>query len=186
MINILGNKLKIPCSILAGRGAPLTWTVDQILRSDIRPGDFVILGTVPDNRLAIWSNSGSKPIFFNAANTKHINFNRIDIPKSAVEAFLVSDNIFYENILHIHQVINFCQKVRAKLMILGLKTSNTLLVHLNNIPEFVNYKNFESPDRFYIDYGIDDYGIDGEHPGPLQHQLYADFCYATLKKLNYI
>ena len=42
---ILGNTLKIPCSILAVYGAPLIWTADQILRSDIRPGDFVILGT---------------------------------------------------------------------------------------------------------------------------------------------
>ena len=179
---ILANKLKMPCSILADNGVPMSWIADQILRSDIRSGDIVIVGTVPENRLVIWSDSISKLVSFSIHSGPE-KYMSIDISKSAMEQFLVSNHMFYENITHLYQIVNFCRKVGAKPMILGLMMSHSSNICLTNIPEFIKYTNLELPDDHFIDH---DSGGDGGHPGPKQHQLYADFCQSALKQLNYI
>jgi len=180
--NILGNKLSLSVSTLAAPGASIPWITDQIIRSDIRSGDFVVVTMVPDGRLSVWSTTKNRVVHLSA----HTDFlyDSIDISKSAIDQFLVSDTRLYENIVHIHQLVNFCKKAGAKLFIIGIGGSDTLSIRLNNIIEFKNYYN---AGRHGNDAkGFADIGNDNRHPGPAQHKLYADFCYQQFKKLNYI
>jgi hypothetical protein len=179
--DILGNKLSLSVSTLAAAGGSISWIADQIIRSDIRPGDFVVVGLVPDSRLPVWSSIKNKIIHLAPVNNIHDKF--VDIPKSAVNQFLVSDTMLYENVIHVHQIVNYCKKAGARLLIMGISCSDSLIMHLNDIIEFKNYVNFDVKNSIA---DLVDTALDGKHPGPLQHQLYADFCYQQFKKLDYI
>ena len=85
----------------------------------------------------------------------------------------------YDSITKIHQVINFCAKIRVKLYLAGI------LVDLRRYSlDFENFIPFyrvieENKDKqFKTDYQDNqflDIGTDSErHPGPRTHQWYAD------------
>lgn len=177
---ILANQLKLSVSFLTVLGSSIEYQADQLLRSDIRNNDIIIWGITPEERIPFWSDKLNKVVHLNIRHRDHGHANNIDLLPSVIDALLVNRNCFYQSLIHIHQVVNFCNKINAKLLIVGQHISDTLAIHLNNIPNFVNYYHNQSKNQ-YIDLGFDD-----EHPGPKQHQIYADFCQEHLKKLNYI
>ena len=179
---LLAKMLNVEVSFLTWPCASIKWSADQIIRSDIRPGDFVVLGLVPDRRYPFWSELDNNTLHVNITFTDP-KYKNLDLTKSTIEKFLTSNHLMYENIVSIHQVINFCRKVKAKLLILGLNCSDELTLQLYDIPEFKKYVNINN-NNYHND--LIDVGSDNVHPGPLQHQLYADFCQAALKKLSYI
>ena len=154
--------------------------MDQIVRSDILSGDIVILGLTDEVRFPYWTTDNNvwhiTPTYQNQAH--RVSFTNLST--NIINRLITDDNCFYQSIIRIHQLVNFCNKIDAKLLIIGLLSSPSLATHLNNIDHFIHYTNFKSP-MCHIDLGSDN-----NHPGPLQHQLYADFCQAALKKLNYI
>ena len=177
---LVADELNLPVSFLTAGGSSISWAIDQIVRSDICSGDIVILGLTQEVRFPYWTTDN---------NLWHITINHRDqaqrlsstnLTSDIIDRLITDDNCFYQSIIRIHQLVNFCNKIDAKLLIFGLLSSQSLALHLNNINNFVYYKNFESPNCNV------DQGTDGYHPGPIQHKLYADFCQATLKKLNYI
>jgi hypothetical protein len=175
---LLSKKLNLPVLYLTQPGSSIEWAADQILRSDVQENDIVVWGLTSEYRFPYWNNKIDK--------VGHIAQSVIDsgtnftLDRSVVKQLICNDNhLQYQAIIHIFQVINFCKKVNAKLLILGLLTSHLSVLFLNNIKEFFPYFNTSSLD--YIDYGTDNH-----HPGTKQHQAYAEYCYQSLKKLNYI
>jgi hypothetical protein len=177
---LIANSLELPVSFLTEGGSSIPWAVDQIVRSDICANDIVILGLTEEFRFPYWTTDNT--VWHIGVNHQNQN-NRLpftNLSSGIIDRLITDDNCFYQSVIKIHQLVNFCRKLNVKLLILGLLSSNRLAWHLNNIPEFTNYKNLK------LQNSLADLGTDNQHPGPLQHQLYADFCQAALKKLNYI
>ena len=177
---LLANLLELPVSFLTAPGSSIPWAVDQIVRSDICSGDTVVLGLTSEHRFPYWQTNNSvwHVMAKNVNESAHLPFTNLST--KIIDRLITDNNCFYQSIIRIHQLANFCNKLNAKLLIIGLLGSDSLALHLHDLQNFINYKNFKSP------FLPVDLGTDNEHPGPLQHQLYADFCQSALKQLNYI
>lgn len=168
--HLVADALKMPCSFLTRPGSAIDWSADQIVRSDIRPGDIVIWGITANGRLT-----------FVHDNTlvQGITNRSYDIEKSlesiVPEKTLISQNTFYKHIYSIKQVINFCNKCQARLIIVGLLTSDSTVRYLAKHPEYHHYNYQLAYQNNSISRTFKDVGSDKLHPGPMQHKLYADF-----------
>lgn len=172
---LVADHLNVPVSFLTCPGSSIQWATDQILRSDLRADDIVIWGLTDESRFPIWTEKNE---------LAHINTNYIEntttLSSRTLNQLLVHPTNFYQAIIHVLQVLNFCKKAQAKLLIFGLGVSDSLSIHLHAIPEFINFLNKESNSRYI------DVGTDNQHPGPKQHKEFADICINRLKALNYI
>jgi len=177
---LIADRIGLPVSFLTAGGSSIAWAVDQIVRSDIRTGDIVILGTTEEVRFPYWTTNNEVWHITSTHQNQNHQLSSTNLTTNVIDRLITDDNCFYQSIIRIHQLVNFCNKIDAKLLIFGLLSSPLLALHLHDINSFINYKNFNSPDCYK------DLGTDNRHPGPEQHQLYADFCQAALKKLNYI
>lgn len=178
---LVADSLGLKVSFLADSGASISWAVDQIVRSDIRPNDIVMLALNEEFKFSYWCTNNTVWHI----DTKHRQFsNRLaftNLSSQILDRLITDDNCVYQSMIRVHQLVNFCRKLDVKLLLMGgLGVSSQFAFYLEKIPEFVNYFNFKSGGRYV------DLGSDGRHPGPQQHQLYADFCQSALKKLNYI
>jgi len=173
-ISLLSKKLDMNMSCLAQPGGTISWSADQILRSDIRRGDIVVWGLTSKFRLTWFHNN----CVWNFTPTEYKKFKWLSdtVPLSVI---LNYDNAIYQSLTHIHQVNNFCNKIGAKLLLVGLLTGPDDLLYLCNLPNFYQFYNKDS-------FGYIDVGYDGVHPGPLQHQRYADSILEQLQLRNWI
>lgn len=177
---LLADSINLPVSFLTEPGSSISWAVDQLVRSDIRANDIVVLGLTNDSRFPYWTRDNkvwhvnSNPQGYKS----HLPFT--NLTTDIINRLITDDNCFYQSIIKIEQLINFCRKLNIKLLILGLLSSDELGLHFNNTAEFINYKNLKFSDNYI------DLGTDNQHPGIKQHQLFADYCQLALKKLNYI
>jgi hypothetical protein len=170
--NILNKSLNLPISFLARRSTSISWAADQILRSDIRANDIVIWGLTSENRVTLWDDLENKPV--HVASTSNTKIFSTDV----INRLLAHKTNFFVAVQKILEVVNFCNKLKIKLLIINIHSSNSLNLHLHTIKEFFPY--IYPADKFI------DTGTDNQHPGPLQHQAYADFCHSALKQLQYI
>jgi hypothetical protein len=172
----LSSLLNIPCSTLAELGASNTWQADQILRSDIRWRDTVVWGITGLYRQWIIQNG----------EMRHLNMHsHVEDPDLEINwplRALASDTTLYASIHCMKAVANFCNKVGARLVIFNANFSDAYITTLRQIPYFHYYQH---PIRIGKDRQIRqhwlDLGTDDSHPGPLQHQAFANFCYSILK-----
>jgi hypothetical protein len=173
---LLSDELGIPCSFLTKPGSSLSWAAGQILRSDIRPKDVVVWGLTTPDRVTYIHNKKILPINVSTY---------LDNP--AVErilpmSVLFNENTFYQNCYAVEQVINFCQKNQANLILFGVLISNSFLRYAklkNNFYRFPHKLSFSDNsinNRIYADLGSDNL-----HPGPIQHQHYKNFLLRILK-----
>ena len=173
--HIIGQELHLPVSFLTCGGASLEWAADQILRSDIREDDIVILGLTGEHRFPLWCTEQKvrhvHPLY---KQFHHERF--LPLPTKTIDLLLTDDTRFYQYHIHIEQIVNFCRKIKAKLILLGLIVSESTRISLYNTKEFIDYRNLSNISGFV------DLGTDNVHPGPLQHKLYAEFCLDHLKK----
>jgi len=174
--SILSRKLNLPFSLLAHPGASNTWISDQILRSDIRQHDLVILGVTSSSRITMFHNnqvvhSGIATFAPDSRKYPELNIHQLS-----------ADTRIYEDLCAILRVINFCEKIGAKLIVLGIHAELPVTAELSKYKNFIfHYGKFgySSRDNF------PDIGRDGRHPGPKSHQLFADLIIAKIKELNY-
>jgi|SaaInlV_120m_DNA_4_1040238.scaffolds.fasta_scaffold10629_2 hypothetical protein len=146
---IVSDKLQIPLVSLTEGASSIEWASDQILRSDIRKGDIVIWGLTSEYRSTLWSMEKNRSI------------------PDAYGKNTVDDTKLYKGVILVHQVINFCNKVGANLIIMPLICSEELKMHFSNINEFL---------QFPLPNAMLDIGSDGMHPGKKQHNAWADIC----------
>ena len=163
---LIANHLNLSVSFLTCPGSSIAWAADQILRSDIRPGDTVIWGLTSFERFCYYAND----------QTDHVNGSyyqqnpRFDSIISLNE--LSSQNQVYQNIAKIYQVQNFCNKVKINYVLAGLLTD---LAHYSIIDD-----HYISLTQRYQAYPKDMLHLD-PHPGPDMHKWYAE---QIIKKLN--
>lgn len=177
---LVADQLQMPVSFLTEGGSSIAWAVDQLVRSDIRAGDIVILGATDEVRFPYWTTDNQVWHVTPTHQNQNHRLSYTNLTTNLIDRLITDDNCFYQSIIRIHQLVNFCSKINAKLLIAGLLCSPKMALHSHNLKNFVYYKNLQSP-NCYIDLGTDN-----RHPGIQQHQLYADFCQAALKQLNYI
>lgn len=169
--NILSTKLNLPLSVLAKVGASISWAADQILRSDIKKNDIVIWGLTVKNRMS--------HVINNEILNVHIHESaRSPTEKLLQKVVLDDDLLLYHQLTSISQVINFCNKIGAKLLLVGLLSSDYDLIYLKN---FKNYYHYHYRNNSYLDFGSD-----LAHPGLAQHQEYAHRIINELDKRGYI
>lgn len=169
-IEHLSKKVNLPYSLLAKTGSSIEWQADQILRSDIRKDDIIIWGLTSRNRfpLGIKNHHGHYPTHVNIGSYDSHTYIKNIIPKRFL---LEDDQHVYNNVIHIAQVLNYAEKIGAKVILIGLLSSPSDVLY---------YEQFEN---FYHYHGeFVDFGDDGEHPGPEQHKKYAKFIIGKMKQ----
>ena len=142
---------------LAVGGSSLEFAADQIIRSDVRQGDFVLWGLTSEYRASIWNRKLQRcgslvPETFNYKATNQAD----DI---------VDETRLYKAVVVFTQVENFCQKIGAHLIAIPIICSEALQLLLHDHTGY-----YQLP--YQVQYL--DRGSDNLHPGPLQHQWYAE------------
>lgn len=172
---LLSQKLRLPCSFLTMPGSSISWAADQILRSDILPGDIVVWGITNSERTTLFDHN--KMTCVNVGSyTREPGLDKV-LPAEE----LLNETTFYSHLYSIEQVINFCEKLQATLLLLGLLVSDNMLRYLKAKDNYFHY-DYDIEFRDNIKYiKFSDLGTDNQHPGPQQHQLYADYCQHILK-----
>lgn len=158
--HLVQQQIGWPMSELNAPGSSIIWQSDQIVRSDIRVGDVVFWGLTSHHRVPIIVNN----------NIVHLNTRSFDqapeLLKLVTPEILDNDTLLYHNVLAVRRAKNFCDKIGARLIVLGLMHDfETVYAHYN----ITNFKQTIVWPSQYVDLGSDNL-----HPGPNQHQLYAD------------
>jgi hypothetical protein len=168
---LLAQSLDLECSFLTRPGSSIQWASDQITRSDIRSGDIVIWGI---------TGAGRMPYFFenqclsltHTFYMRHPDFEKI-VPLSE----LLSENNLYHNINAVEKVINFCNKIGARLGMIGLMHQlPNFYRYIKTIPYYVDFPHKLKWKSNSLVVQYEDIGsADDLHPGPIQHQHYKNF-----------
>ena len=175
--SVLSRTLNLPLSLLAQCGSSIPWACDQILRSDICKNDLVVLGLTTCPRITIFHNkqvvhSGITTFVSDSKKYPELNIHQFD-----------SDTKIYEDLCAVTRVINFCDKIGAKLIMIGLHAELPVSAELAKYKNFI-FHNGKFGYNFQDSYL--DVGTDGRHPGPKSHQLYADLIIAKMNELDFI
>lgn len=150
--NLISAHIKIPLVSMAVPGSSLELQADQILRSDIQKDDIVIWGLTSELRLP--------------------KFNGMLEAESNLDDRM-SETRLYKAVTSVYQVINFCKKVSAKLILFPVISTEYLRLMLANVEQ---YYDFPYQSKFV------DIGTDNIHPGPKQHQLWANYCIDIIER----
>lgn len=150
---LISNRLDLPVSHLTQGGSSIEWAKDQILRSDIRKNDIVIWGLTQEVRA---------PKVIN----KKLN-------SETDPTILLDETSLYRAVTSVHQVVNFCRKISAQLVLLPIICSNQLQMLICDLDE---YYQLPYQTKFL------DFGLDKVHAGPIQHQIWADIVCKNLLK----
>lgn len=181
---LLAHNLDLPVSWLTLGGTSIDWAADQIIRADIRPGDLVVWGITGVNRRAWFDNHGNMyrlgagaeliPGFFSSTIGK--------IDRNVQAPYLIDLLTDRSNVYHavrsIMQIVEFSKKFNFDLaMIAHLELS--LPEDSDILEEFLLQTDgyISIPKQKYMDFGSDNY-----HPGPAQHQSWADHILNYLKR----
>lgn len=150
---LISNNLNVPVSHITKGGSSIEWAKDQILRSNIQKGDIVIWGLTQEVRAP------------KAINAKVVFETNPDI--------LLDETSLYRAVTSVHQVVNFCKGISAQLVLVPIICSEHLQLLIHNLDE---YYQLPYQTKFL------DIGTDGMHPGPIQHQAWADIICKLLLK----
>lgn len=170
--NVLGDHLDMPLTVLARPGASISWACDQLCRSNIQPRDLVVLGITILPRFA-WFHRGELSMIQLSYYRLNPEFEKV-IPFSQLD----SDQRLYESMAAIGRLENFCQKVSANLIMIGIHANINLSAQLANRNNFIFFHGRNGLD---FDSEFLDLGDDQCHPGPKTHKSYA---HAIINKLN--
>lgn len=173
---VLSKLLNLPETVLARPGASISWAADQILRADIKKDDTVIWGLTNLSRIDY--NHGfdliSAPIDKYVKLDKRKQFWNID--------YFDSLSLTISNFKQILQVINFCDKVGARLYLVNLLDQGLVSLLLIRLSNFIDLSGIEKFDSQLGRSTFIDIGNDNNHPGPKQHRLYAEEIYNFIKQ----
>lgn len=177
--SLLAKQMQMPEISLSKPGSSMMWTADQILRSDIRMNDIVVWGLTTFDRFEyseqwkLHSNTIANGIRLKLPMDYDINYN----------TFTTHSPLHYIRTLRsIFQVINFCQKIGARLYLVNLLEITWLPVIFREYSNFLDCTRY-SKIKDIIEFV--DLGTDGLHPGPKQHQIYAEQILKLIKENNH-
>jgi hypothetical protein len=155
---IVAKKLNMPVSIMAYEGSSVIWAADQILMADVLPGDIIIWGLTSLERYSYVLHNDR---FY------HVNLNfykNYPLMKNIVPPdWLKSMDNLYHSLNSISTVKNFAKKTNTKLVLLGLLDQDFYEGH-------IKFTKTGSHNKWV------DKGDDNLHPGPKQHELFAQIA----------
>jgi hypothetical protein len=160
---LISKELNLPVTFLTAGGSSIRWASDQILRSDILPGDTIFWGITSPNRLSYWDELTST-IRYSVPS----NFDTHTFLKSLVnKKYIASDHMIYESIVSIHNVINFCKTNNITLVLATLLEGMEIYLKefVNNFVPLAGIFGRNEHNTFL------DLGTDNKHPGPKSHQF---------------
>jgi len=161
---IIQQKLNLDVTLLANLGASNSWCRDQLLRCNINKDDIVVWGLTTTDRFS-WIIKNKLHHINQAFYSANPEFDKI----VSIDT-LGSFQRIYETLTSVCMVVNFCNKIGAKLVIANIHGN------LEIIPECQKFK------EFLIIHGVQgtdwhssflDFGWDNKHPGPRTHNMYA-------------
>jgi hypothetical protein len=151
--SLISQNLDLPVSHITKGGSSIEWAKDQILRSDIRKNDIVVWGLTQEVRAP------------KAINKKVMLETDPDT--------LLDETSLYRAVTSVYQVVNFCKKISARLILVPIICSKHLELTIHKLDECCQFP-------YHLHFL--DYGTDKIHPGPLQHQEWATgVCERLLK-----
>lgn len=173
---LLSKLLNLTEVSISNPGASIAWATDQILRSDLRSGDIVVWGLTDISRVEYAKNWQLYAIPVTGysqlpENLQHYNLDYFD-----------SQTKFVQAIKNILQVKNYCDKVGAKLFLANLLDSTYFNCVFSSLSNYIDFC-IESPYNNKLEFL--DLGSDNSHPGPKQHQYYAEKIYQLIKENNH-
>ena len=171
---LLGKHLDMPVTNIAKGGTDISWSADQILRSNIIAGDIVVWGIthwerfyhVHEGELHFIRPGWPPRPKENLKLSKQLHFSRYE---------LFSENNLHRQLCSILQVENYCKKIGATLKCYNMFPGNSALDRFlfnkpyNVIRHFI--PNFNDTPGLHEEFL--DLGTNNMHPGPLTHQKYA-------------
>lgn len=163
--DIVSSDLGIELNMLARAGSSISWSASQILKSDINSGDIVVWGLTTLERFQWYSNGSIKHIglTYYTVNPEFNKVIKLDL--------LDHEHRLYEALDSIWQVQNFCNKVNARLILVGIHANIELSARLVKNDNFIMIQGLTG-----LDWNSEflDYGTDNLHPGPKTHKFYAE------------
>jgi hypothetical protein len=173
---LISVELNLPVSFLTQAGTSIEWAADQILRSDIRPGDIVVWGLTGASRFTYLDE-------LNELNHVRIeNFDQIKNLHTVIDKnLLVSNHMIYKAITCIEQVKNYLEKLNCKFVVAVLPLNTS--AHDLQILEYTSTLKHAILLFNTNDYSFIDYGTDNLHPGPNHNKWYAEQILTHLGKL---
>lgn len=174
--NLISNELKLEASFLTWPGSSIVWAADQILRSDIKEDDLIIWGLTATPRISYFNNNS---LIHLSANSYNKNYS--ELSGEITLDYLTSENIQYQSISSIFQVINFCKKTKSKLLLVSL-LNDTVFKYVDDHTAHIMLCSLwgQNQEDQFCDIGSDDI-----HPGPLTHKFYAEEILKKIKQLQW-
>jgi hypothetical protein len=182
---IVADNFNLPVSFLASTGTSISWAANQILRSDIKEHDLIVWGLTGIHRYDSYKNYIEYPMNsvdqFTSVNNevtdkrKKFEDQLTEEDKDELVKRLFSEEQILMAVRSIFQVINFCKKVNAKLVIFlhtlsYSEAEQLLLKYLNQLDNVV-----------HLSTQID-FGTDLKHPGPQTHKNWASEIIEFIKR----
>lgn len=176
---LVADQLQMPISFLATGAASIEWAADQLIRSDIRPGDIVIWGLTSFNRFPYYDDT-----YIRNGGVRHVLPTHYDdnprFNKIINRARLDDINQSYRAVQHIYKVLNFCKKLDVKLILAGILIDCKYINYTVGLPNYIQLCG-------QVGNSLDlDTGTDNIHCGPMTHRWYADQIITVIKELNYV
>jgi hypothetical protein len=176
--HLVSDELNMTPVYITQPGTSIEWSANQILRSDIRPGDKVVWGVTGINRYCYYVEDGS----IQNISWFYYKLNPA-FQKIIHERRLTDINLAYKASDYIHQVTNFLKKIGSVdycmiwVMPKNQKDQTEVFLKLTqDVPKFI--LGMPESNRFI------DFGTDNQHPGPMQHKSYAEKVLSVLGNNN--
>jgi len=169
---IIKAKLNLEASVMAERRASNSWCRDQLLNCDIQSGDIVIWGLTSMVRFP-WIVNNKLTHVAASYYKDHPDFDKI-VKLDTLD----SDQRIYDSLTSIQQVVNFCKKTGAHLIMATIHTNLEIISEAAKHKELLIIHGSNGLDHHssYLDFGTDNL-----HPGPKTHKMYAE---KILEKIN--
>jgi hypothetical protein len=172
--SLLADQINMAVTVLAEGGSGNSYQARKLLSADIRENDVVIFQvTVPQRETIIHPEYGQ--VHVNPSTYEQIP----DLYKFYPPDRLDELTLVINQIRDMQNVVNFLQKTKTKFMFWSpgiYLPTGSMGVLLRECSPFKEYS------YMYPDLEMVDFGTDGSHPGPLQHQEYAKLVLEKLKQ----
>jgi hypothetical protein len=157
---LLADRLGLPLILVAEPGSSLTWSLDQIHRSDIKESDLVIWQiTTPYRKLKF------------DVSPKHVMLSS-RASHCYLEVF-TNQQVFFDHVSMIRQGINYLRSKHIRFAMTSLDSKDYYYQYLK---EYTRY-----PEYCYTPEIWKDRASDGLHPGPLSNSALADRLFIHLQ-----
>jgi len=174
---LLSVESNLPVSFLTEGGSSVIWAADQILRSDIQCDDIVVWGITSIPRTPLFNNDKLNHIHVRSYEQNPV------LDRTFSFDYFTSDDITYRTVISVFQVINYCKKIGAKLLLVSLGDDVTLFKYVKDYPNLLQLSFIWGRDlkNRWIDLGSDNL-----HPGHKTHEFYSTEILAKIKQLQWI